>query len=213
MSAISSPFASLDALRADLGKGAKAAPAGVDPAYAAKMLHPFPAWDVVDRRAFILERVAGKVVLDVGATGPMHAAIVKAATTVYGWDREDGPGVTGIDLDYATLDLPFYSDVEVVVLGEVLEHLSNPGWFLQRLRAAYTCPTIISVPSAFSEAGRQQALRGVECVNTDHVAWYSPKTLSVLLARAGYRIAGAAYYNAKPIQPAHFAEGLVVVTE
>lgn len=204
-------FATLDALRAELGQG-KPAP-GIDPAYAAKMLHPFPKWDCVQRPAFILERVTGKVVLDVGATGPMHQAIGKVATKVYGWDRADGPGVTGIDLDDVSVVLPVYSDVDVIVLGEVLEHLSNPGWFLARLRAAYACRTIISVPSAFSEAGRLMALKGVECVNADHVTWFSPKTLSVLLARAGYRIVEAAYYNGKPIQPAQFAEGVVVVTE
>jgi hypothetical protein len=209
---VTADFASLDALRAELGKGS-AKPAGVDPAYAAKMMHPFPRWDCIDRPAFILERVKGQVVLDVGATGAMHKAIAKAATKVYGWDRTDGPGVTGIDLDDVSLALPVYPDVTAIVLGEVLEHLSNPGSFLQRLRSAYACPTIISVPSAFSEAGRRQALAGVECVNLDHVAWYSPKTLSVLLTRAGYRIATAAYYNHKPIAPAHFAEGLVVVTE
>jgi hypothetical protein len=205
-------YASLDALRADLGK-AEATVGKVDPAYAAKMMHPFPKADCIQRPAFILERVKGKVVLDVGATGQMHAAIAKVATKVYGWDREDGPGVTGLNLDDVTLALPVYPDVQIIVLGEVLEHLSNPGWFLTRLRAAYPCPTIISVPSAFSEAGRQMALKGIECVNLDHCAWYSPKTLSVLLTRAGYRIAEFAYYNAKPIQPAQFGEGLVVVTE
>jgi hypothetical protein len=208
-----STYATIDALRADLGKADTSAGGKIDPVYAAKMLHPFPKWDCVKRPEFILERVTGKVVLDVGATGPMHQAIAKVATRVYGWDRADGPGVTGINLDDVTVELPVYPDVEIIVLGEVLEHLSNPGWFLTRLRKAYACPTIVSVPSAFSEAGRAMALRGIECVNLDHVAWYSPKTLGVLLERAGYRIAVGAYYNGKPIQPAQFGEGLVVVTE
>jgi hypothetical protein len=162
------PFPTIDALREGLGgKAASAAPA-IDPAYAAKMLHPLPAnATVVNRRAFILERAAGKVVLDVGATGPMHALLVQKAAKVYGWDREDGPGVTGVNLDAVGLQLPVYPDVELIVLGEVLEHLSNPGHFLNALRAAYACPTIVTVPNAYCMLGRGHLARGYDCVNGD----------------------------------------------
>lgn len=205
-------YATLDALRGDLGK--KETPTnGASPEYAAKMFHPFPQWDVVKRPEFILARVKGQTVLDVGASGHMHQAIAKVAAKCYGWDRDDGPGVTGIDLDDVSIVLPAYPDVTIVVCGEVLEHLSNPGYFLDRLRRTYACRTIISVPGAYSEAGRKCALQGIECVNPDHVSWYSPKTLTVLLARAGYRIVEAAYYNSRPIAPPQFAEGLVVVAE
>jgi hypothetical protein len=207
------PFPTIDALREGLGgKAASAAPA-IDPAYAAKMLHPLPAnATVVNRRAFILERAAGKVVLDVGATGPMHALLVQKAAKVYGWDREDGPGVTGVNLDAVGLQLPVYPDVELIVLGEVLEHLSNPGHFLNALRAAYACPTIVTVPNAYCMLGRGHLARGYDCVNGDHVAWHSPKTLAVLLERAGYEIREFFYYNGRPNEPIYQAEGLIAVT-
>jgi hypothetical protein len=205
-------YATIDALREGLGGAPKAAPV-VDAAYAAKMLHPLPTGaTVVNRRAFILERAKGKTVLDVGATGPMHALLAEAAAKVYGWDREDAPGVTGLNLDAVGVPLPAYADVELIVLGEVLEHLSNPGHFLDRLRAAYTCPTIVTVPNAYSTLGRGHLARGYDCVNGDHIAWHSPKTLAVLLARAGYEIREFYYYNGKPNAPVYEAEGLIAVT-
>jgi hypothetical protein len=205
-------YPTIDALREGLGGAAKSAPA-VDAAYAAKMLHPLPKdATVVNRRAFILERTKGKVVLDVGASGPMHELIAQSARRVYGWDRADAPGVTGVNLDAVGEALPVYSDVDVVVVGEVLEHLSNPGHFLDRLRAAYACPTIVTVPNAYCMLGRGYLARGSECCNRDHIAWHSPLTLRVLLERAGYQILEFYYYHGKPITPVYEAEGLIAVT-
>lgn len=222
----SGAFRSIDDLRSQLGAPEKPS---IDPVYAAKMLHAVPDAQVVDRKAFILEWCKGRVVLDVGATGPLHDAIVKVASRVYGiirpgWFSQSEPYFTG-DKDVVAFDLddiradelpkfpwPHPTDdppVDLVVCGELLEHLSNPGWFLKRLRAAYRCETIITVPNAFAEAGRGQLKRGIEVVNRDHVAWYSYKTLSVLLERHGYDIKGFWWYNGQP----YTAEGLIVVTE
>lgn len=205
-------YDTIDDLRASLAGSAPAK--AVDPAYAAKMLHQLPEdARVVNRRSFILERIAGKVVLDVGASGPMHTLVRQAAASVYGWDRETAGEVVGINLDAVGLELPAHHDVEIVLLGEVLEHLSNPGHFLDRLRMAYPCRTIVTVPNAYSTVGRGHLARGSECVNRDHVAWHSPKTLAVLLERAGYRIAEFAYYNGRPLEPAWCAEGLIAIVE
>jgi 2-polyprenyl-3-methyl-5-hydroxy-6-metoxy-1,4-benzoquinol methylase len=198
-------YATIDDLRSQLG----APESKVSPEYAAKMLHAVPDAEVVDRAKFILERCKGQVVLDVGASGPMHEAIVKVAAKVYGIDRQDGDGVVGIDLDDYHAALPVFADVTRIVCGEVLEHLSNPGWFLKRLRDAYRCETIITVPNAFAEAGRGQLKRGTEVVNRDHVAWYSYKTLSVLLERHGYAVKQFYWYGGQP----YTSEGLIVVTE
>jgi len=201
---LSTAYASIDDLRSQLGQAKP-----VSEAYAKKMLHAVPIAEVVDRSEFILERCKGRTVLDVGASGPMHDRIVAVAAKTYGWDREDGEGVTGIDLDNQDLHLPFYQGIELIVCGEVIEHLSNPGQFLRRLRTRYQgVPVIITVPNAFAEAGRAQLARGTEVVNRDHCAWYSWKTLSVLLERAGYSIAEFCWYNGRPL----FAEGLIVVT-
>lgn len=192
---------------------------GRDTAYEAKMMHPVPPATVVDREAFILDLVRGKVVLDIGASGAMHTAIMCASEFCYGIEHPESPSVSDvlsgehiefIDLDDIARALPKFNDVRVIVCGEVIEHLSNPGHFLARLRAAYRgVPVIITVPNAYSSAGYRWMERGIENVNSDHVAWYSPMTLKTLLGRAGYSIREMHFYNGRP----YFAEGIIVVAE
>ena len=177
-------------------------------AYRAKQLHSVPDCPVVNRREFILTRVKDKIVLDIGASGPMHEAIVAVSALCYGIDREDGKGVVGANLDDPTVDVPQFLNVEVVVCGEVIEHLGNPQSFLQRLRAAYgKVPVIITVPNAFSTSGLNALAKGIENVNQDHVAYYSYTTLTRLVTRVGYEVSEAYWYNGQP----KFAEGLIFV--
>lgn len=198
-------YATIDDLRESLAQ-----PAHRSPEYAAKMIHPVPDAEVVDRARFILERVRGRVVLDVGASGPMHDKVVQAASRCHGIDREEASGVVGFDLDdTGPVQVPHFDEVEVVLCGEVLEHLSNPGWLLTRLRRQYPVSTIVTVPNAHSKAGRQHIEVGEENVNVGHTAWYSWHTLKVLVERAGYAVKDFKWYNGEP----YTAEGIIFVLE
>lgn len=196
-------YATVDELRESL------AGPGHSPEYAAKQLHAIPDFPVVDRAKFILGRVRDKAVLDVGASGPMHEAVARAAKVCWGIDRQAAPGVWGIDLDSDDFTLPPLEGLDVVVCGEVLEHLSNPGSFLKALKNTYPVPVVITVPNAFAAAGKRQLERGIENVNRDHVAWYSWHTLKVLVERVGYRPVEWAWYGGKPLT----AEGIICVVE
>jgi 2-polyprenyl-3-methyl-5-hydroxy-6-metoxy-1,4-benzoquinol methylase len=201
-------FATLDSLRESLAS----APGGTvrSPEYVSKMLHDVPDAEVVDRAKFILDQAHGKVVLDIGASGKLHEELVKAAPLCYGIDRQDGNGIVGIDLDDVRAELPQFPGIQLIVCGEVVEHLGNPQWFLTRLRAVYPgIPVIVSVPNAFSEIARKHMEQGRENVNVDHAAWYSWRTLTTLAGRAGYAVAEFYWYNGRP----GFAEGLVFVLE
>lgn len=200
-------YATLDELRSQLGAPSKS---DASHAYDAKMLHDLPAGSIVDRTVFIVQKVAGKRVLEFGASGAMHDAIIKASKEVFGVDRCDAPGVIGFDLDdVSQRGLPD-KVVDVIVCGEVLEHLSNPGWFLARLTRQYAgVPVVITVPNAFSRISQKHVTKGVENVNIDHVAWYSPRTLRTLVERAGFTIREFAYYNGD----GPTAEGLIAVVE
>lgn len=199
-------YATIDDLRSQLGS--KVTPQAQQ-RYAERMLHQVPDAPVVDRAEFILDHCRGKRVLDFGASGAMHQAIRKAATAVLGVDRASADDVIAFDLDdVAQPAVPVY-DAEVVVCGEVLEHLSNPGWFLHRLRAQYAgVTTILTVPNAFSSGAAKQMQAGIENVNLDHVAWYSFFTMKALLRRAGYTELWFGWYHGEP----RLAEGLIVVT-
>lgn len=204
-----SGYATIEELRSQLGSRR---PAASSIEYAEKMLHRVPAAPVVDRAAFILEHCRGRRVLEFGASGPMHEAVFQAASACYGVDREDGPfGVIGFDLDdVSRSELPSVPTPEVILCGEVLEHLSNPGWFLTRLRRQYDgVPVIITVPNAFSSAAAKHIAKGVENVNRDHVAWYSYRTLFTLLERHGFTSNLFAWYHGEP----YTAEGLIVLAE
>lgn len=211
-------YATLDELRGSLGQTKPAHSA----AYAAKMLHDLPAGENVDRTVFLLKKVAGKRVLEFGASGPMSEGIRKAAAEYYGVDRLADPSrnVQGFDLDDVSMDhLPSWSQtdfvrLDVIVCGEVLEHLANPGHFLQRLKTQFVdheqhagISIILTVPNAYTAVGRKHLKEGVENVNIDHVAWYSPRTLRTLVERYGYTIREFAYYNGDGPS----AEGLIMV--
>lgn len=177
----------------------------VSPEYAAKMLHDVPDAPVVRRYEYLLQKAAGKSILDIGCTGPFSPELAKVAREYHGIDREpvDLPGTQILDVETASA-LPHLPDVELVIASEILEHLANAGRFLELLRR-YHCPIILTVPNAFSRASHSYMKRGVECVNKEHVAWYSWHTMMMLLERLGYDVLDWRWYNGVPLT----AEGLI----
>lgn len=177
----------------------------------ATMLHEVPEVATMTRERFILERCAGKRVLNIGsagtdARGRVHRRIREVASELWGVDREGADFNLDLD-DLATalaIDLP---DVDLIVCGEVLEHLANPGYFLRWLHWRETS-ILITVPNAYSQNAREwNEKRQTECVNVDHVCWYSWRTLKTLVERYGYTVAEWYWYGGQP----RTAEGLVFV--
>jgi hypothetical protein len=66
-------------------------------------------------------------------------------------------------------------------------------------------PVILTTPNARSIAGYKWGDRGTECVNKDHVAWYSYHTLKTLIERHGFELRFWGWYNGEP----YTAEGLI----
>ena len=194
------PFDSISALRDHIVSGG--APAE---AYASKMLHRVPDLPVVkDRKEYLVSKAKSHVVFDIGCTGPISEAIRGSAARYYGVDKIPTGDTTVLDVDTNPDLLPLHEDVDIVVLSEVLEHLSNPGDFLKELRAAYPGRLVyITVPNA----GACRVKDGLENVNKDHVCWYSYTTLKTLLTRYGYEVLEARWYNGDP----YIAEGLIMV--
>jgi hypothetical protein len=184
---------------------------GLDAEYRARMLHPLPKGKAVSRESWILEKatkamVETHAVLNIGsASGLLHGLLCdlaeKVGGKVYGLDKQPGADIV-MDLDDVRIpEVPVPEDVGLVVIGEVLEHLSNPGWFLERLRKAIEprehispADVAVTVPNAFSRSSGWLN-KGLENVNVDHVAWYSPRTLRTLVERAGYTISEWGWYN------------------
>ncbi len=187
----------------------------LEPEYHQKMMHRVPEATVVNRADFLTGKCRGRRVLSFGATGPMQERIDEVASESYGTDllpvsekeRQRKAGFRVVDLDHS--DLAHWDvDVDVVICGEVIEHLTNPGRLLRSLKK-YNCEVVITVPNAHSACGDAYAKKGIECVNVDHVAWYSYCTLKQLVERTGYEIVEWHWYNGKPLT----AEGLIFVVK
>lgn len=163
------------------------------------------------RQGFLLAACAGKTVLHVGCVDSglsqerfaqgelLHQRLAVVAQALWGTDV-DAEGVRflqkqGMDRVFR-IDLsseapgPELADVafDVIVLGEVLEHLPNPGKMLLGLRELMRpgkTQLIISVPNAFSLTALFSFARGIEVVHPDHNYYFSRTTLRTLLAKSG----------------------------
>ena len=86
---------------------------------------------------------------------------------------------------------------DIILAGELLEHLSNPGLFLDAARALLSEPSsrlVLSTPNAYcGYRFLYTLLTRREGVNPDHVAYFSRSTLTTLLTRHGYEIEDLCY--------------------
>jgi len=172
----------------------------------AKMEHPIPSVPVIERERYILQKAKGKTVLDIGASGPLHDAIVTLAKKCHSLNLAP-PADYIMDIDKVDF-LPALSDLDLVIAGEVIEHLDNAGHFLQLLKQ-YTCPIIITTPNAFSAAAHAWLKKGIEQVNIDHKCWYSYTTFKTIATKYGYNVKEWFWYNGKPLT----AEGMLFLLE
>lgn len=162
----------------------------------------------VGRTRFVTDRCRGRAVLDLGCRDEtalvkqntphwLHGEIVKVAKQVTGVDISPevppeglptGPSARIVRGDVNRLaDVVSGLEVDVVVAGELIEHLSDPLAFLQQIRRLYAGrELVLTTPNATSLANALLALASRESCHHDHVALFSVKTLNTLCLRAGF---------------------------
>lgn len=177
----------------------------------------------VQRLDFIRSRCAGKKVLHLGcANYPytqdsidkkmlLHFELERIASDLYGFDF-DQPGldilVANGSKNLYRADLEKLEEVEinttfdVIVAGEMIEHLYNPGLFLrgiQRFMAPDSALLLTTINAYCGMRFIQYGLRGKggkqEPVHPDHVAYYSYATLTVLLERHSLKVDEFLFYD------------------
>jgi hypothetical protein len=135
----------------------------------------------------------------------------EVAHKAYGIDKDAENSDSYRKLNFDEMEneiLPYEWKVNLIICGELIEHLINPGHFLKSLKE-FRCPIIITIPNAFSRGGYQSVEKGIEIVNKDHCAWYSWKTATVLFDKCGYMVREFFWYNGNP----NTAEGMIFIIE
>jgi 2-polyprenyl-3-methyl-5-hydroxy-6-metoxy-1,4-benzoquinol methylase len=111
------------------------------------------------------------------------------------------PSATFANFDVASGVPPNHeASYDLVIAGEVLEHVENAGAFLRgcgRLLQEHGV-LCVSVPNACSPKIGLRAMVGRELVHPDHLVYYGPRTLARALKRAGFELTFLATYSAKP---------------
>ena len=188
---------------------------------------PLPRVPVVrGRQDLVVERCRGRRVLHLGCVDAglleerlrrgelMHQRLAAVAGDLWGLDI-DAAGLDALRRhgftqlvagDVSDLDrIPAFHGrtFDVIVASEILEHLDNPGAFLdaaRRLMADSEAQLIVTVPNAFRLETLLGLLRGVERVHPDHVYWFSYHTVTHLLRRHGFDVAESYMYSFAPPQ-------------
>jgi len=130
-----------------------------------------------------------------------------------------------MDIENQTIDPEIIRNVDLILIPEVLEHLSNPGRFLDNLKRLNFCnDIIISVPNAFSYRVLKLIEKNhTELVHPDHNYYFSYSTIRTLLRKHGFVITDQVSYYwptddsiGKDIKKVvsnnpHFAEGIICI--
>lgn len=188
------------------------------PAPPAESVHRLPRARLADRIEFVLERARGRRVVHLGfvdetrmderiAQGSwLHAQLARVAEELVGIDasRQGVEAAAGDGYDVYAADLERPEEVaalglepaDIVLAGELVEHLSNPGAMLDAVRPLVRDEgsLIVTTPNAHALTNVLAGLAGRELVNSDHVGWQSWWTGQTLLGRHGFRVSEVAYY-------------------
>lgn len=167
----------------------------------------------VDRIQFIAAACRGLRVLDLGAMDEtawttkrgqgvwLHEELARSARQVDGIDNSaliPAAGLTtasnavirrGDITDPEQLISGLDQPPEVVVAGEIIEHLANPLDFLRRLAQVQQLSRktlILSTPNATAWANVLIGMARRESAHPDHLCIFSYKTLTTLCRRAGF---------------------------
>jgi len=171
---------------------------------------PFPTRRVRDRFACLEPLLARRHVVDLGVVDarPERGAAgdrTARADLLFRRIHAQNADVLGIDRDAAGIaalasegfrvlcadveDLALEERFDLLVAGELIEHLSNPGRFLSGLRriAAPGAALFLSTPNPFAARQLGKVVRrGRPAVHEDHVAWYDPLVLGRLCRASGW---------------------------
>jgi len=164
----------------------------------------------VDRLSWISEACRGANVLDIGCYDEtalikrstehwLHGRIAQTARHVLGVDNsskipdggiETGPNSRIVRGDGTRVPeaVGLNGPVDVIVAGELIEHLPSPLGFMQGIKERFSgSRLIVSTPNGATFANTLMGAFGREVQHPDHLHNFTYKTLNTLCMRAGFR--------------------------
>jgi SAM-dependent methyltransferase len=171
-------------------------------------------WPLVsDRVQYIQGLARGLDVMDVGCTGiradgripepatGLHQAIRQVSRSLLGVDVDpvgvknlNDAGYRAVCADITAISIPEAFDL--IVAGEIIEHLLNPGAALENLgrHLKKDGRLVLTTPNPFHYRQQSRILRkGRIKVHAEHTSWYDPVTLRALLSKTGFEIEQGAW--------------------
>ncbi len=188
-------------------------------------------FQLVQRVDFIKKMCDGKRVLHLGCTNSpytndsiqndmlLHHDLKKVAKELYGFDYD----AEGLEIfkqigekNIYWADLEKLDEVElnetfdVIIAGEMIEHLSNPGLFLRGIKRFMNKDSKLVITTINAYSGMRFFIYGLrgrgganEPVHPDHVAYYSYKTLNLVVEREKLKIKDFVFYDIGPEHRPH----------
>lgn len=90
------------------------------------------------------------------------------------------------------------NNYDLILLPDVLEHVTNPGMMLTKLYELCKLnqsSLLVTVPNVYSSSNFMLALDGIEAIHPDHYYYYSPYTLKKILQDTGFKNIEIMFYN------------------
>lgn len=180
-------------------------------------------FELVQRVEYIKNLCRDKKVLHLGCTNYpytqitldndalLHLELGKVAAELYGFDFDqngiDILSKTGVkNLYRADLEklenVPLNETFDLIIAGEMIEHLSNPGLFLKGIQRFMNAETVLVITTINAYCAMRFLIYGArgkgganEPVHPDHVAYYSYKTLSLIVEREKLSVKEFLFYD------------------
>lgn len=175
-----------------------------------QMAHRLPPATLVNRFAFLRDLAYRRRVIHVGfvdagcananteADAWLHEHLARSARELVGLDvdevgveraRAAGYEAHVVDCrDVGAVKALALDRADVVIAGEVIEHLDDPGAFLDGLhelvRPSGVC--VVTTPNATGLVNAVASLANYEVNHPDHVTMYTCRTLDTMLRRHGW---------------------------
>jgi hypothetical protein len=176
---------------------------------------PLPRGRPVDRHEALVAAVRGRAAVHVGFVDELMASKLEAEVWLHSRLAEAASSLVGLDVDeegiraarmggyeahvvdvqsVEAIRAAAFSRGDVVVAGELIEHLDAPGPFLRAMHELAD-ELVLTTPNAYRLLNFLAPVTGNELIHPDHTAWHSPATLRRLCEDAGWQVTRVAYYR------------------